>query len=93
MTLTHFSRFLNVPSKEGHSFLHQARRGCRKRGEDSKDYFKYMANDPSVRVIDSHTAGESTQVVIDGGPELGRGPLMERLKCFRERYNFFRSGV
>jgi len=47
----------------------------------------------SAQVIDSHTAGEPTRVVIDGGPELGRGPLTERLACFRERYDFFRSGV
>jgi 4-hydroxyproline epimerase len=47
----------------------------------------------SVQVIDSHTAGEPTRVVIDGGPDLGSGPLKERLACFRERYDFFRSGV
>src|SRR5271170_7417087 len=47
----------------------------------------------SVQVIDSHTAGEPTRVVIEGGPDLGRGPLTERLACFRERYDFFRSGV
>jgi 4-hydroxyproline epimerase len=32
-------------------------------------------------------------VVIDGGPDLGSGALKERLACFRERYDFFRSGV
>ena len=47
----------------------------------------------SVDIIDSHTAGEPTRVVIAGGPDLGRGPLTERLACFRERYDFFRSGV
>src|SRR5260370_36494359 len=47
----------------------------------------------SVQVIDSHTAGEPTRVVIEGGPDLGRGALTERLACFRERYDFFRSGV
>jgi 4-hydroxyproline epimerase len=47
----------------------------------------------SAQVIDSHTAGEPTRVVIDGGPDLGRGPLTERLACFREGYDFFRSGV
>lgn len=47
----------------------------------------------SVQVIDSHTAGEPTRVVIEGGPDLGRGPLRERLACFREQYDFFRSGV
>ena len=52
-----------------------------------------MPSFSSVQVIDSHTAGEPTRVVIDGGPELGDGPLTERLACFRERYDFFRSGV
>lgn len=31
-----------------------------------------------MRVIDSHTAGEPTRVVIDGFPDLGSGPLAER---------------
>jgi 4-hydroxyproline epimerase len=47
----------------------------------------------SVHVIDSHTAGEPTRVVIEGGPDLGRGTLTERLACFRDQYDFFRSGV
>jgi 4-hydroxyproline epimerase len=47
----------------------------------------------SVQIIDSHTAGEPTRVVIDGGPDLGGGPLVERLARFRERYDNFRSGV
>jgi 4-hydroxyproline epimerase len=52
-----------------------------------------MAPYSSVQVIDSHTAGEPTRVVIDGGPGLGRGPLTERLACFREQFDYFRSGV
>ncbi|MEL7525782.1 MAG: proline racemase family protein [Pseudomonadota bacterium] len=31
-----------------------------------------------MRVIDSHTAGEPTRIVIEGGPDLGSGPLAER---------------
>jgi 4-hydroxyproline epimerase len=31
-----------------------------------------------MQVIDSHTAGEPTRVVLDGGPDLGSGPLAER---------------
>lgn len=46
-----------------------------------------------VRVIDSHTAGEPTRVVISGGPDLGSGPLSERLKRFRSEYDDFRSAV
>lgn len=48
-----------------------------------------------VRVIDSHTEGEPTRVVIAGGPELGaaRVSVAERLRVFRERYDWFRSAV
>lgn len=32
-------------------------------------------------------------MVISGGPELGTGPLAERLKCFRANHDDFRSAV
>jgi 4-hydroxyproline epimerase len=47
----------------------------------------------TVRVIDSHTGGEPTRLVINGGPDLGTGPLAERLKLFRARHDDFRSAV
>jgi len=46
-----------------------------------------------VRVIDSHTGGEPTRVVISGGPDLGDGPLRERLDRFRSKHDSFRSAV
>jgi len=46
-----------------------------------------------VRVIDSHTGGEPTRVVISGGPDLGSGPLSERLKRFRSEHDSFRSAM
>ncbi len=46
-----------------------------------------------VRVVDSHTGGEPTRVVIDGGPDLGSGTAAERLAIFRERFDEFRSAV
>jgi 4-hydroxyproline epimerase len=46
-----------------------------------------------VRVIDSHTGGEPTRLVTSGGPDLGSGPLAERLKCFRSQHDSFRSAV
>jgi 4-hydroxyproline epimerase len=48
---------------------------------------------PRIRVIDSHTGGEPTRVVISGGPELGDGPLTERLRRFREQHDAYRSAV
>lgn len=46
-----------------------------------------------IRVIDSHTGGEPTRVVIEGGPDLGRGSLAERRAIFRDRFDWFRSAV
>jgi 4-hydroxyproline epimerase len=46
-----------------------------------------------VRVIDSHTGGEPTRVVIDGGPELGAGSLSERRAILRDQFDWFRSAV
>ena len=46
-----------------------------------------------IRVTDSHTAGEPTRIVLEGGPDLGTGPLVERVKMFREKHDAFRSAV
>lgn len=46
-----------------------------------------------VRVIDSHTGGEPTRVVLSRGPALGNGPLAERLERFRRDHDTFRSAV
>jgi 4-hydroxyproline epimerase len=46
-----------------------------------------------VRVIDSHTAGEPTRLVVSGGPDLGGGPIQERLERFRREHDDFRSAV
>jgi len=48
---------------------------------------------PPIRVIDSHTEGEPTRVVIDGGPDLGTGPLADRVRRFREAHGDFRRAV
>jgi 4-hydroxyproline epimerase len=46
-----------------------------------------------LRVIDSHTGGEPTRLIVSGGPDLGAGPLSERLQRFRDEYDHFRSAV
>jgi 4-hydroxyproline epimerase len=46
-----------------------------------------------VHVIDSHTGGEPTRVVVAGGPELGGGTVAERLERFRREHDRFRSAV
>jgi 4-hydroxyproline epimerase len=47
----------------------------------------------TVRVIDSHTGGEPTRLVLEGGPDLGGGPLAERLQRFRDRFDAYRSAI
>ena len=45
-----------------------------------------------VRVVDSHTGGEPTRIVIEGAPPL-RGTLSEQLRQFRESHDGFRSAI
>jgi 4-hydroxyproline epimerase len=47
----------------------------------------------TIRVIDSHTGGEPTRLVLDGGPDLGEGPLSERVQRFREHFDSYRSAI
>jgi 4-hydroxyproline epimerase len=43
-----------------------------------------------MRVIDSHTEGEPTRVIVDGGPELGDGPIAERRTRFARDFDHVR---
>ena len=46
-----------------------------------------------IRVVDSHTAGEPTRLVLAGGPPLGSGPLEERAARFRAEFDAWRSAI
>lgn len=45
----------------------------------------------TVHVIDSHTAGEPTRVVLDGFPDMGRGPLAERRVLLGGQFDRWRA--
>jgi proline racemase len=47
----------------------------------------------TIRVIDSHTAGEPTRVAVSGGPDLGADPLAERVERFRRDFDRYRSAI
>jgi 4-hydroxyproline epimerase len=47
----------------------------------------------SIRVIDSHTGGEPTRLVVEGGPDLGTGALAERAQRFRTQFDTWRSAI
>ena len=46
-----------------------------------------------TRIIDSHTGGEPTRIIISGAPDLGAGTMAERLAIFREQHDAWRSAV
>lgn len=46
-----------------------------------------------LRVIDSHTGGEPTRIVISGSPDLGNGSVASKLAVFRSKYDSIRSAV
>jgi len=46
-----------------------------------------------IQVIDSHTGGEPTRVIVAGGPDLGVGPLAERRERFQREFDRIRSAV
>lgn len=43
-----------------------------------------------MRAIDSHTGGQPTRVIIDGGPALGDGSLKDQLECLAQKHDDFR---
>ena len=47
----------------------------------------------AIRVIDSHTEGEPTRVVIEGWPEPLGDTMAERLADVRERFDYLRRAV
>ena len=46
-----------------------------------------------IRVVDSHTGGEPTRVVVDGFPDLGNGTMTERLDVLRRNHDKLRSAI
>ncbi|MBL8346551.1 MAG: proline racemase family protein [Rubrivivax sp.] len=46
-----------------------------------------------TRIIDSHTGGEPTRLVVSGGPNLGAGTMTERLACFRAEHDDWRRAL
>ncbi len=51
------------------------------------------SNIQRIRVIDSHTAGEPTRVVLHGFPDLGQGPLSDRVDAFRRDHHPLRNSI
>ena len=48
---------------------------------------------PAIRVVDSHTEGEPTRVIIDGMPQPAGATMAERRDDLRERYDHLRRAI
>ncbi|MEE4279952.1 MAG: proline racemase family protein [Halieaceae bacterium] len=46
-----------------------------------------------LQVIDSHTGGEPTRVIVDGMPDLGQGAMGDRLALMREHWDHLRAAA
>src|SRR6201996_1823934 len=46
-----------------------------------------------IHVVDSHTGGEPTRLVLSGGPELGSGSMLERRERWRTEFDAIRSAI
>jgi len=46
-----------------------------------------------ISVIDSHTGGEPTRLIVAGGPDLGADPLADRLERMRRDFDGYRSAT
>ena len=52
-----------------------------------------MAVPHHIKILDTHTGGEPTRLVLEGGPDLGSGPLSERMKVFKDKHDQFRTAI
>lgn len=86
-------------SAKGTDACHHTRNDLRGPSGGAPDTVPVLRGSPNssrftkARVIDSHTGGEPTRVIVAGGPELGDGPLPERVQRFRQEFDWFRSAV
>lgn len=46
-----------------------------------------------IHIIDSHTGGEPTRVVLEGGPDLGGGSVAERAARFAAEWDHYRTAI
>ena len=52
-----------------------------------------MVNSQEIHILDTHTGGEPTRIVIANGPDLGSGSLSDRRDRFRDAFDEMRSAI
>ncbi|QAA21469.1 proline racemase family protein [Sporolactobacillus terrae] len=52
-----------------------------------------MADDQSLFIIDSHTMGEPTRIIVNGFPEVDGNTIMEKKICLQKNYDHLRRAI
>ncbi|AOS45427.1 4-hydroxyproline epimerase [Lacunisphaera limnophila] len=52
-----------------------------------------MAELLPIKILDAHAGGAPTRLVLAGGPDLGAGPLADRVKVFQARHDAYRRAI
>lgn len=60
---------------------------------DSHPWPETRAGEQRIAVVETHTEGEPTRVVVSSGPDLGGGTLAERRGRLRTEFDAFRAAV
>lgn len=47
----------------------------------------------NIKILDSHTGGEPTRLILEGFPDLGSGDMQSRRKILAEQYDQYRSAT
>jgi 4-hydroxyproline epimerase len=47
----------------------------------------------NIRVVDSHTGGEPTRIVVEGAPDLGSGDMAQRLAVMKSEADWLRTAL
>lgn len=47
----------------------------------------------TIKVVDSHTGGEPTRIIVSGGPDLGTGTMPERVELLDREFDQIRTAV
>src|SRR5580704_18953266 len=46
-----------------------------------------------IQIVDSHTGGEPTRIIVGGGPDLASGSVAEQMERFRLNHDYLRSAL
>jgi len=49
------------------------------------------ANHQRISIIDSHTGGEPTRLVVDGAPDLGGGSMADQMRILKSKHDWLRT--